>query len=154
MGVEAKEIAAGIAQAEAAFAAEVREIQAEVAERILTAARNHQAKIAAFRQRLALLALAPDSGTDVEFGKPEVVVANPSGARPRRPALTLMWNALKEGNKSAKEIDDMVMAEGWSRSMSEKAKAHLKTAGLALNQSRVWFLTDEGRRKAEAGEEL
>lgn len=148
---DAKVIVAGIAQAEAAFVARVREIQADAAERVLEAARDHHTKVAGFRQRLALLALAPGDETTVPSAPPQI--EQQAGAQPRRPAVTLMWEGLKRANMSAKEIDEVVMAEGWSRSMSEKAKAHLKKAGLAMNQSRVWFLTDEGRRMADAGEE-
>jgi predicted nucleic acid-binding protein len=62
-------------------------------------------------------------------------------------AVDAILLALAKGSRSANDVDKAVIAQGLSKSSSEKAKWTCKTNGWVTHSKRIWSITPEGLKK-------
>ncbi|MDF1600872.1 hypothetical protein PZ895_13975 [Mesorhizobium sp. YIM 152430] len=151
------------------LARELREIDAEAADKRLAALSRYLADRDALNARLARAALEEEAfapilpvaprpkhlpaagGNGIEEPSRAAVASSERQGAGQEPAWRIILLALAEsdGPLPSGDITDLVMGRGWTRSAADKAKTRLQSSGLIARSGHDLSITEQGRTRLE-----
>lgn len=79
---------------------------------------------------------------------PKTVTVAPAKQRGTMTVTEFILDLLERSSPiAARDIDEAVIASGWSKAASDKARVGLKKDGFATAEKRMWSITDKGKEK-------